>query len=274
MKAVVFGDLHSRRFKCEELFKSIGLMAEDGTRNEGFHVISLGDVVSLGYDEQECDFLHFVEPFIDEWLLGNHEVPAIWWNGELDFMGWDMDPWHGWHIGRDREAEQLVRAKFMRGEYKTATTLGKWLITHAGVSIRHQKKNEFNKMSVEDVATRLNSMFLECLEERKNIPVISDCGQHTGGIFWLRPEYLTPGYNLQNHLPQIIGHTGNVGPCLYGDAVWLIDTPGDRITRDKGGVCALVTEDNGENFDVHWVKAGTNEVVVNEFFKRRTGAPY
>ena len=77
MKTIVLSDIHNREFVVKDLFRKIGLMDDQGNRADGFHVIQLGDLLSLGYGEQEAEFLKWIRPFIDVQLVGNHEYPSI-----------------------------------------------------------------------------------------------------------------------------------------------------------------------------------------------------
>jgi hypothetical protein len=108
MKQVVIGDIHNRTAKARQLFQEIGLVNGDDERQPGFKVIQLGDALSLGYDEQEVECYTYLQDKIDIWLLGNHELASLWYNDSHKHLGWDADSWHGWHVGRDREAESMV----------------------------------------------------------------------------------------------------------------------------------------------------------------------
>ena len=249
-KTVVFSDMHGRDFVVKDLFRKIGLMDSEGNRVDGFKTIQIGDLVSLGYAEQEAEFLKWVRPFIDIQIVGNHDVMAFTpYPDYMEFVGWDQ---------RDVVAEQMVRTEFMKARRENdpnmwiaATHVGDWLITHAGASIAVQKelKKEGWDGTAKDAARLLNEMWIDHIENKTPDPIFIGTGEHNGGIFWLRMNYLRAGYRAC-HMPQIIGHTPfdqnpkfapptiqNKDKNLIG-----IDTP--------GSCCALITEDDGKTWDI------------------------
>ena len=244
MKTVVFGDMHNRDYCVKDLFRKIGLMDDKGERVEGFHTIQAGDLLSLGYGEQEAEFLKWVRPFIDEQLIGNHELPAFTpYSHTVQFVGWE---------DRDIVAEQMIRSEFMRGEpnlWKAATNVGKWLIVHAGASIQVQKELGLIGKDAEHCAKVLNDVWEDHLSGRIPDPVILNASQSHGGIFWVRLEYLRAGY-MENHVPQIVGHTGFDRNRKLSPPYWQnkarnligLDTP--------ASVACLITEDEGESWDI------------------------
>lgn len=247
MKKVIFGDMHNREFVVKDLFHKIGLMDSEGNRAEGFHTIQLGDLLSLGYGEQEAAFRRWVKPFIDEQLIGNHELPAFTHYPNLvEFWGWDR---------RDTIAESMVRSEHTAGWmgddipdlWKPATHVGDWLITHAGLSIRGQKELGVGK-TAKEYADALNDLWRQHLEDRDADPLFLSTGQHNGGIFWIRIEYLRAGYR-DVHVPQIVGHTPFdhnkkfQPPALQNKDgnLWCIDSPGSCV--------AMITEDDGKTWE-------------------------
>jgi hypothetical protein len=81
----------------------------------------VGDILSLGYGEQEISFFNWVWDFIDVACLGNHEYPAINSDNRILFSGWD---------GRDVAAEHKVRSQWNQQEkWVAAASVGDWLIT-------------------------------------------------------------------------------------------------------------------------------------------------
>lgn len=244
---VVFSDMHNRQLVVQNLFEKIGLITPEGERVPGFHTIQLGDLLSLGYGEQEAAFLKWVRPFIDKQLVGNHELPAFSpYSDYVSFMGWE---------NRDIVAEQMVRAEFTKARMENdpdlwvaATNVGKWLITHAGASIQVQKELGIGK-SAEAYATELNELFIDHITNKTPDPIIIGTGQQNGGIFWHRIPYLRAGYRAQ-HVPQIVGHTPYdhnqkfAPPSVQnrdGNLV-CIDTP--------GSCCAMLTQDDGETWQI------------------------
>ncbi len=244
---VVFSDMHNRQLVVQNLFEKIGLITPEGARAPGFHTIQLGDLLSLGYGEQEAEFLKWVRPFIDVQLVGNHELPAISpYPDYVAFVGWE---------NRDIVAEQMMRAEFMQAQrdlnpdlWCAATHVGKWLITHAGASIAVQKELGLGK-SAEDYAIELNNLFIDHIANKSPDPIIIGTGQQNGGIFWHRIQYLRAGYRAQ-HVPQIVGHTHSdhnakfspPSPQNRDGNLMCIDTP--------GSCCAMLTQDDGETWQI------------------------
>lgn len=92
----------------------------------------------------------------------------------------------------------------------------------------------------------------------RSSPTIDSPSMHAGGIMWLRIEYLREGYDDDSRArPQIVGHSGYLGPRQFGSRLWLIDTPvaSDDLGRARGGVAALVIHDDGVTFRLEVVEA-------------------
>lgn len=246
MKTIVLSDLHNREFIAKDLFRKLGIMDEDGNPNlqEGERVISLGDVVSLGYGEQEAEFLKWVRPFITEQLVGNHEYPAFGpYPNQMMFVGYE---------NRDVVAEQMVRAEFTKARMENdpnmwvaAASVGDYLITHAGLSIRAQKElaNEGWDGTAKGAADMLNEMWIDHIENKTPENIFIGTHQAFGGIFWVRIDHLRAGYRSQ-HLNQVVGHTPLKEPGIQNKDgnLYCIDTYGD--------CCALVTEDDGKTWTI------------------------
>jgi hypothetical protein len=284
---VISGDLHARWDRSRELFRRIGMIEcptsdpADDLRQPGFRHIQLGDAVSLGYGVREAAFLRWLFEVvgIDEALLGNHELPAVWHHpNAVMFHGFydrveirderDQDAPRGtgsywaeqypWTVGRDRDAEALVRNRFSDGGYAVAASVGQWLITHAGLALKHERAHGLGGRSADEIADRLNDLCRSCLEGRRSSATLDSTSARNGGIMWLRFEHLLAEYeDGARDLPQIVGHSGYAGPQAYGDRLWNIDTPpstDDDVGRSTtGGAAALVTRDDGASLSLHSV---------------------
>lgn len=273
---VISGDVHARLDKARELYQRIGMIecpTDDpmqDVRNPGFVHVQLGDSVSLGYAEVEAEFYrwYFDVVGVDHALLGNHELPAVWWDPDaVMFLGYHdraevADPERRARletdIGRDREADQLVRDAFGSGRYQVAHAVGEWLVTHAGLSVVHEAEHGLAGKPAHEIADYLNAHFAECLTTRRASPILDSRSMVDGGIMWLRIEHLVAEYGQgARSLPQIVGHSGYMGPELHHDLVWDIDTPQgveDAIGRSEyGGVAALMTRDDGRTFELEYV---------------------
>lgn len=266
-RTVIVGDMHARLDCSRELLELVGVIRRHPTdpaldeRDESVHFIQLGDTVSLGYGEREARFCRwlFETVGVDEALIGNHELPAVWWDPEaVMFRGWhDLDELdderaagYDWPVGRDREAVRLVRERFARGGYRVATAVGDWLVTHAGLAAVHEQEHDLVGASAREASDYLNGLFDACMAERRSSPVIEDRTPHAGGIAWLRHEHLAAEYDRAAVTrPQVIGHSGYAGPGLHAGLLWNIDTPPlselASTRSDNGGVAALVTDDGG-----------------------------
>jgi hypothetical protein len=202
---------------------------------------------------KEAEFYKSLFPWIDEWIIGNHEAPALWpYDDRFKFYGYE--PGDMGLGGYDPDCVQLVRDNVH--QYKIATSVNGWLITHAGLLPRYQKAfEEFT--SPENTANKLNDFWhdhmMGGLHPYHNC-LICDPSQNNGGVLWNRWEYLRSGYR-DTHMKQIVGHTPDPScPQLFKTKnLWCIDTP--RLVPfalkrseagDWGGVAALVSEDGGE----------------------------
>jgi len=248
-QTLLIGDVHNRRDKLWSVLVKAGAVDEDtGRKNPDVHVVQLGDLVSLGYDEQEAKFYEWATGYIDELLIGNHEAPAFWFNNNHTHLGWDPNHWHGWKFGRDLAAEMMVRHKFQQGGYKAATSIGPWLITHAGLIPKFQRECGLLNVPVAQVAEFINNRFRKAMLERK-APAFLEGGS---SIFWVRIGELSQSYISSGPegklIPQICGHTpvGKYGPKeLVPGKLWMIDTP-PVYHHIHGGVAALLFDENDE----------------------------
>lgn len=248
MKTLLLGDLHNRREKTASVLRNAGVMDHDGNRVDGFRVVQLGDALSLGYDEVEHKFFTWLQDWVDLFCLGNHELPAVYFNNNHTHLGWDPNHWHGWRWGRDLDAEAMVRRKFLRGEYVAATSIGPWLVTHAGLMPKYQREHDLIGKPVAEVAEFINQRFEQAMLERKAPAFL----EGHDSIFWVRIGELVQPYTSAGpdgrFLPQICGHTpsSKYGPKeLVPGRLWMIDTPPVHH-RIHGGVAGLLFDENDE----------------------------
>jgi hypothetical protein len=249
-RLVILGDLHGRRDHAEALLRAAGAIDETGRRIEGIRTLSVGDVVSLGYDQDEIDFLEWIWPHLDDVVWGNHELHHVWHNqSDMAFTGAgrETDPETDAVIfehGADPEAVQFIRDR--KSELIAATSVGDWLITHAGLHPRYQQAYVRAEATAADIADDLQGRFERCWNE--GLPfgaayddVITRTSHADGGIFWLRADNLEDAYQLpsaEGCVAQVFGHTPYAGPeLMIGEQLWCID--------GTGGGAALVTDDMG-----------------------------
>lgn len=255
MKDVVIGDIHARQEACRTLLEKIGIITINSgdpmtdVRNDGFRIHQLGDAVSLGYGELESNFLtwwdHVSAPE-DVWLIGNHELPVMWHDRSMDFSGIeDHDPL----------AWQMVLDFMKDGRYRAASSVGEWLLTHAGLDNWFQRDYNFTMNSASEVAEMLDNMLVDTIEERTPAQRRHPIAGMMHGIFWSRdvPEE----YN-DSLFKQMFGHTP-VGPIRYhGGMLWNLDTcptqmfyekkrSGHPVGRSDYGSCAAMVFDTPES---------------------------
>ncbi len=245
MRTVVVSDMHNRLEASRDLFRMAGITDGSGDRLPDVHVIQLGDMLSLGYGEQESAFAEEFWPLIDMHLIGNHEYPALNSNPGIRFSGWS---------GRDQIAEQFVRSKFMGGEYQIATWVGDWLITHAGLfpSFMEQVDSDGTN-DASSISEQLNVKFVDHAASgfRLSDRVFDAIGyqrggrDQVGGVLWNDVSDLGPVYEKSENgkfVPQIIGHSSYNEQWQHGEDLWCIDS--------RSGVRALVSDDAGESWQL------------------------
>lgn len=250
MRTVIIGDVHGRLEKLEALLERTGCL-DGGERVAGTHVIQLGDLVNLGYGVSELAFLERAWPWIDEHLIGNHELPAVHWSpGSASFQGWDT---------RDPLAAQFVADRAR--SYRAASAVGDWLITHAGLSQFYWGLLDGGERSARELAGVINELWQsQPTEPDWHVELFEAIGEARGGwsrhpgIMWTDIGELLDDYDAIGFpLNQIVGHTPTGGPELHaGGQVWCIDAK--PVLGDWGGVAALVTDDDGASLKLEWVR--------------------
>lgn len=243
---LILADMHGRRSHVANVLRKAGAI-RNGVKNPDVKVTSLGDVVSLGYDEPEAEFLEWVDPLVDEWLVGNHEAYALCPHASLYFYGFDGQPYknaRGEEVEcghADPAAVATIRRWHDEGRYKVASTCGPWLLTHAGLRPALQRYYREHEAELPDIAHDLNRRWRSCAAQPgMDDEFITDGSEHRGGILWQRFQHLRAGYQ-RTHLPQIVGHSANCGPSLWRTGnLWCLDT--------EGGCAGLYTEDDGQTF--------------------------
>ena len=207
-------------------------------RVKNTRVTQVGDLLSLGYNEQEAEFMKFAWDFLDVKCLGNHEAPAIYpVHARIEFSGWHH---------RDRIAEQMVRSKHNAGEYVIAHSVGDWLVTHAGLHpVLAESAGIDITDSAEKIAEQLNTLWVSNPMHEVFVAIgYNRGGYHAyGGVLWNDLFDLDKAYaENPNYVPQICGHSSYADTGMYHPHLWCIDT--------KGSVAALVTDDDGETFEL------------------------
>lgn len=239
--------MHARKKHVATVLHRAGVMDIHGNRIGDVKVTSLGDMVSLGYDEPEAAFLEWVDKFIDERIVGNHEAFPLCPHPDLNFVGFDGEPYMNFQGKEifpgtaDPAAVAIVRRWSDEGRYKVASSVGPWLLTHAGLRPALQRYYREHEAELPDIVHDLNRRWRSCVgQPGMNDEFITDGSQHKGGILWQRFQHIRAGYS-DTHLPQIVGHSADCGPALWRTGnLWCIDT--------EGGCAGLYTEDEGQTF--------------------------
>lgn len=253
MKKIVVGDVHGNEPRFIELMDELEIPASVADRQAlGIEVIQLGDFLNLGYGQVESSFYERCRMYLDVRLMGNHELPSLAPRPQyVRFVGYE---------DRDTLAEFLFIEDWRDGLVTAAHAVGDWLITHAGISSRHDGIIDFDA-PVADTAAELNATFKRFIDDvhvdNFNISMFED----QDSIFWTRSvkdQY--PGHALK----QIIGHTpqvpnGTTVPQSHisdDGNLYIIDI-GAKVSLDNG-IAALVTDDEGVTWDLVEV-SGTHE---------------
>lgn len=254
MIEVAIGDVHSRWEPFRTLLEKIGVITINSgdpmtdVRNDGYRIHQLGDAVSLGYGEIEANFYRYFWHIMGEddvALLGNHELPAIWHDRSMDFNGVeDHDP----------EVWEMIRSYWKEDRLRAASSVGDWLLTHAGLAASHQK--HYEECSASELAYELDLELYRAIDER--IPAqahgpIAGMFEGSGGIFWARLD--RNKYRTDKHMKQVFGHTPSNPDCINN--MWRIDTyptqeffdkkkAGLPVGKKDWGSCAALVWDNAD----------------------------
>ena len=246
MKTLVIGDVHGDIWGLQGLLQSTGAIAADGTRNEGWRIIQLGDLIHGGRSDDphsdDIGALSLSLDVCDVLLLGNHELPHAYpWA--------DFPRFAGMHPMMSGTSSLLRKAS---SRMKVATSVEGWLITHAGVASSFASGLPDH---APDAAEFLNRGFAERAASTVRVDLFDAVGrarggrEPVGGIFWLDWEDLcdqadTPWSQIVGHSP-VKNHTWRPfperSPCSRH---WCIDV-GAALS---GKVAGLVKEDG----HAHW----------------------
>lgn len=256
-KTVIIGDVHGHQEALEALYDAIEVPRDPFDRGDEWHTIQVGDWLHLGHGENEVDFYENTRSYVDEHLLGNHELPAVIQHRSLHFSGYSQ---------RDVDAEKAFQTDWARGgKWKVSTTLGKWFISHAGIHpyyldlLFHGFKPDPLMLT-----NYIRSTFNQVQRGEQHL-VISGIGYQRGGssmyggVFWNDWRELEKGYNTQDDekldlLPhQIVGHTP--GRDIQRGVGKIINV--DVGAKLSGKLSAIVTEDNGESFSDYTIDLAT-----------------
>lgn len=243
MRTIVIGDLHGDYRGLLAILRATGAIDADNQRLPDTRVIQLGDLIHggaarhawpppprEGVDDEECAIIGL--RYCDTVLIGNHELPLVWpdagfptWNGQRP-----LSP----------SLRVRLHEAYLRGQLVPATSVGDWLLTHAGLYPRLR----LAKRSAADLTTRMGAEFKDRIATGGRNSLFDWVGERRGGrnsyggIFWCDWQELI---SAPSPIPQIVGHTPQGdAPHRYGN-LWCVDV-GAALS---GRVAALVSDDDG-----------------------------
>lgn len=237
MKIIVIGDLHGDHAGLLAILRATGAIDAGDRRLPDTRVIQLGDLIHggvprAGVDDETCAMLGM--RLCDTVLIGNHELPHVWPDAGF--------PTFGGQRPLAPSLRVLLHEAWLRGQLVPATSVGDWLLTHAGVF-----PGELHGYDTPtQVVAWLCRSFRHRLESGWPDALFDAVGKRRlgsdfyGGIFWLDWQELI-GCAVVNPIKQIVGHTPQGDAPRFAGYVWGVDV-GAALS---GKVCAIVTEDDG-----------------------------
>jgi hypothetical protein len=230
------------------LLLEVGAINEDGSRNDGFFIVQLGDLIHGGHDVTAADAetLHLARTYIDLCLIGNHELPFIT-PLPTAFVGMHRERGRAYHPVAQRALNTAMREGF----FHAAAAVDGWLITHAGLVSAYLHDDESANADLRAAselplperanafADALNQHFLNRLSTHERDLVVDGVSPYRGGgaahgsIFWADlNEVLASAFEFANPVPQIVGHTPRAD-----DRLRLYETPSQPIySIDLAGI--------------------------------------
>jgi hypothetical protein len=217
---VVVGDIHGDIRGLRSLLERIGAIDAAGTRQPGFYLVQLGDLLHCGHGEFVRDraTAEFCKDLFDVQLAGNHEL----WHA----YGLEVGRFAGLDKKLFPETQEIINYWVKQGKLGAATSVDGWLISHAGMH-----SSFFGAMpddaDVEVIADALNRVLKQKLTERKEVPMIDWIGwlrggrNPHGGIFWADFEELAK--DKRNLIQQIVGHSPQADVRKVGERLWCVD---------------------------------------------------
>ena len=207
-------------------------------------IIQLGDFFDMSTTSQSKDdellqkvildqYYNNGVPLIDEFLVGNHE--AFHFGklkaGQFSGMGNPSSMMEKYihSSARREERNQFVNV---------ATTVGPYLVTHAGLDSMFQ--SEFKDEEVTIVANYLNKSYHHARWNMTHNPMIVNIGfaswgpDQVSGVLWFRPSEWSDEF--PSLFKQIVGHT----PDSYHPK---LDTKTNIIHIDNGSIAGVIIQD-------------------------------
>lgn len=181
------GDTHGNHIALKGLLEQEGLLKRGNRLRPEVQVVSLGDLINAVPIDRDDDLkcLRMVGPYIDDYILGNHETPYF---GFSAFNGFFMFP----------EVKDKLKQLDNYGFIKPCMVVNNIFLSHAGLC------NHFNIQSPQEAVQSVTEAFLY---EPSN-PIVSAISWYRGGsskfggIFW---SHWDEPKNM--NFMQICGHT-------------------------------------------------------------------
>lgn len=251
MRTIVIGDLHGDWRGLLAILRETGAIDADERRLPDTRVIQLGDLIHGGRPRHapregvdDGKALAKGLEMCDTILIGNHELPVVWPDA-------GFPTWHGQSPLTEHRRGTLLVA-YQRGQLAPATSVGDWLLTHAGAV------NDYINgcRDAADAAEHIRVFFSRRLVNAGPANLFDAVGRRRGGrhpeggIFWCDWRELVSVTSDRPLLPQIVGHTPQGDTPSERDNLWCVDV-GAALS---GRVAALITDDDGD----HW-----EPIVVN-----------
>lgn len=268
-KRIVVADIHGNYRNLYRLLLAMGAINRDGSRNPGYWICQLGDLIHGGEDvfQADSDTSLLASRWVDCQLIGNHDLAFLTQKINSTFAKKHAELAPG--------LQPRLNSGFRQGQWRSSVAVDGWLISHAGVNpgllassgINKDLEIDFSKEGIEKLADSIEDAFIDKisapLEDQKEEPLFDWIGPNRGGsdpagsMFWSGWPELQKSYvenpSFHGQLKQIVGHTPQNEPiCVSG--CWNIDLKG--IDEGSGSVSALLrpapTDKNQPELENDW----------------------
>jgi hypothetical protein len=250
-RRIIISDTHGNYRDLYRILLATGAINRDGTRNPGYWVCQIGDLIHGGHEVyNEDSSITLVSPnWIDCQIIGNHDLAFL--TGEIN------STFSGMHSQLAPGVQDRLQKNLNHMHFQAATEVDGFLITHAGFSLEYLKSLPAQADDPEQISDSLNDLFFARLTRQAGPMGITDAiggargGKHDyGSIFWCDWRELLASYQSKNvpreatNLKQIVGHTPTPGAPFRQDNCWITDTLGKE---GNGGIFAALIKDKTDS---------------------------
>jgi len=245
-RRIVVSDIHGNYRDLYRVLLGSGAINRDGSRNPGYWVCQIGDLIHGGHEvfTEDAQASLLGPEWVDCQLVGNHD---------LGFLTNEID---SYFTGKHDSSElapginRMLQANLRNGHYRAAIGVDGHLISHAGLDLRLAENNSELKLNdPAELGDQLDQMFHDRLSRAIGPePALDWIGEHRGGlkptgsIFWCSWPELMQSYRespkLAEQLAQVVGHTPWAAEPIKQSNCWLTDTIGKEGAGGK--IAALV----------------------------------